>query len=159
MSKISPFLWFDDQAEAAANLYVSIFGGKILDVRHWGAGGPAPAGSVLSVAFEIDGRDYQAFNGGPDHEFTDAISLWVNVETQAELDSIWDRLVADGGEGIACGWLRDRFGLRWQIVPTVLGELMSDADPGRASRATQAMLRMVKLDIAALTAAADGAAD
>ena len=154
MSKISPFLWFDDQAEDAANLYVSIFGGRILDVRHWGAGGPAPEGSVLSVTFEIDGRDYQAFNGGPDHEFNEAVSIWVNVETQDELDSIWEQLIEGGGEGVACGWLKDRFGLRWQVVPTVLGRLMSDPDPGRAARATQAMLRMVKLDIAELEAAA-----
>ena len=156
MSKISPFLWYGGDAEDAANLYVSIFGGKILDVRRWGPGGPAPEGSVMVVTFEIDGRDYQAFNGGPDFSFNEAFSMWVNVETQDELDSIWFRLTEGGGEGVACGWLKDRFGLRWQIVPTVLGELMSDPDPGRASRATQAMLGMVKLDIAALKAAADG---
>lgn len=156
MSKIIPFLWYDGDAEAAANLYVSIFGGKILEVRRWGAGGPAPEGSVMAVTFEIDGRDYQAFNGGPSLSLNEAFSMWVNVETQEELDSIWSRLIEGGGEGVACGWLKDRFGLRWQIVPTILGELMSDPDPGRATRATQAMLGMVKLDIAALKAAADG---
>jgi predicted 3-demethylubiquinone-9 3-methyltransferase (glyoxalase superfamily) len=156
MHKISPFLWFDDDAEDAANLYVSIFGGKIIDEHRWGPGGPAPEGSLMSVIFEIDGREYQAFNGGPGHPFSDAASLAVSVETQEELDDAWDRLIEGGGQPVACGWLTDRFGLSWQIVPAVLGELLSDPDSGRSSRALEAMLSMVKLDIAALRAAADG---
>jgi predicted 3-demethylubiquinone-9 3-methyltransferase (glyoxalase superfamily) len=156
MHKISPFLWFDDGAEEAANLYVSIFGGKILEERRWGAGAPAPEGSLMSVSFEIDGRQYEAFNGGPGHPFSDATSLSVYVDTQEELDNAWDRLVADGGQPVACGWLTDKFGLSWQIVPNVLGELLTDPDPDRSSRAMKAMLSMVKLDISVLKAAADG---
>ncbi len=110
----------------------------------------------MSVRFEIDGREYEAFNGGPHDPFNDAFSLSVFVDTQEELDRVWDALIADGGEGVACGWLRDRWGLRWQIVPAAFGELMNDPDPVRVARVTQAMLTMVKLDIAALKAAADG---
>jgi predicted 3-demethylubiquinone-9 3-methyltransferase (glyoxalase superfamily) len=154
--KITPFLWFRDGADDAANLYVSIFNGRIVDERRWGEGGPAPRGSLLSVTFEIDGRAFIAFNGGPDHPFTDAFSISVTVDTQEELDAAWDRLVADGGTGVACGWLRDRFGLSWQIVPRELEELMKSPDTGVSERATRAMLGMVKLDIAALKAAAEG---
>lgn len=156
MHKITPFLWFEDGAEEAANLYVSVFGGTILDERRWGPGGPSPEGSLLSVTFEIDGREYQAFNGGPHDAFNDSVSLFVTVDTQEELDAAWASLLEGGGEAVACGWLHDRWGLRWQIVPKILGELMSDPDRDRAGRATQAMLTMVKLDIAALRAAADG---
>ncbi len=156
MTKLSTFLWFEQDAEKAAALYVSIFGGRVYDERHWGPGGPAPEGSLMSVSFELDGHEYQAFNGGPGHPFTDASSIFVDVADQAELDSVWDRLVADGGRGVACGWLQDRFGLSWQIIPHELGELLTDPDPGRSSRALQAMLQMVKLDVAALRAAADG---
>jgi predicted 3-demethylubiquinone-9 3-methyltransferase (glyoxalase superfamily) len=154
--KLTPFLWFDDGAEEAANLYVSIFNGRIVDERRWGPGGPAPAGSLMSVSFEIDGREYQAFNGGPGHTFTDAISLVANVDTQEELDAAWSKLLEGGGEPVACGWLKDKFGVSWQIVPSVLGELLTDPDPERSSRALKAMLSMVKLDIAELKAAADG---
>jgi predicted 3-demethylubiquinone-9 3-methyltransferase (glyoxalase superfamily) len=154
--KITPFLWFDDGAEEAANLYVSLFSGKIVEQHHWGPGGPAPAGSLMSVTFELDGREYQAFNGGPGHPFTDAFSLVANVDTQEELDRAWDALIEGGGAPVACGWLKDRFGVSWQIVPTILGELLTDPDAGRSSRAVQAMLGMVKLDIAGLKAAADG---
>jgi predicted 3-demethylubiquinone-9 3-methyltransferase (glyoxalase superfamily) len=154
--KITPFLWFDEGAEEAANLYVSVFNGRIVEERRWGAGGPAPEGSLMSVAFEIDGREYEAFNGGPGHPFSDSFSLVANVDTQEELDAAWSKLLEGGGEPVACGWLTDRFGVSWQIVPTVLGELLSDPDPGRSTRAMQAMLGMVKLDIAELKAAADG---
>jgi predicted 3-demethylubiquinone-9 3-methyltransferase (glyoxalase superfamily) len=154
--KITPFLWFDDGAEEAANLYVEVFGGKILGEQRWGAGAPAPEGSVMVVTFQIDGRDYQAFNGGPGHPFSDAMSLSVMVDTQEELDAAWNRLLEDGGTPVACGWLADKFGVSWQIVPTVLPELLADPDPARAGRAMKAMLGMVKLDIAELKAAADG---
>jgi predicted 3-demethylubiquinone-9 3-methyltransferase (glyoxalase superfamily) len=154
--KITPFLWFDSGAEDAANLYVSIFSGKIVEQRRWGEGGPAPAGSLLSVTFEIDGREFIAFEGGPGHPFTDAFSISVSVDTQEELDDAWDRLLADGGKPIACGWLVDRWGLSWQIVPTALEELMKSLEPGVSERATKAMLSMVKLNIAELKAAAAG---
>jgi predicted 3-demethylubiquinone-9 3-methyltransferase (glyoxalase superfamily) len=157
MTKLSTFLWFERDADVAANLYVSIFGGRLFDERRWGPGGPAPEGSLMSVSFEIDGQVYQAFNGGPAHPFTDAISIFVSVADQAEVDRVWDALIADGGSGVACGWLRDRFGLSWQIVPEELSELLMDPDPGRSSRALQAMLSMVKIDVAAMRAAADAA--
>jgi predicted 3-demethylubiquinone-9 3-methyltransferase (glyoxalase superfamily) len=153
---INPFLWFDDAAEEAANLYVSIFGGKIESERRWGPGSPAPEGSLMAVTFELGGCDYVAFNGGPGHAFSDALSLSVEFDTQAELDSAWDRLLEGGGKPIACGWLVDKFGLSWQLVPALLPKLLADPDPARAGRAMQAMLGMVKLDSAALQAAADG---
>jgi predicted 3-demethylubiquinone-9 3-methyltransferase (glyoxalase superfamily) len=157
MTTITPFLWFDAQAEEAANLYVSLFGdGRIRDVRRWGPGSPYPEGSAMSVEFEINGRIYQAFNGGPGQHFTEAISLFVTVDTQDEVDRLWDALTANGGEPSRCGWLKDPYGLSWQIVPSALGELLADPDPARSSRAMQAMLGMSKLDIAALRAAADG---
>jgi predicted 3-demethylubiquinone-9 3-methyltransferase (glyoxalase superfamily) len=156
MTKLSTFLWFEKDADEAAKLYVSIFGGRIYDERYWAPGGPAPEGSLMSVSFEIDGHVYQAFNGGPGHPLTDANSIYVDVADQAELDDTWDRLTADGGSGVACGWLTDKYGLSWQIIPRALGELLTDPDPVRSSRAMQAMLRMVKIDVAALQAAADG---
>lgn len=156
MHKITPFLWFEDGAEDAANLYVSIFSGTIVERRTWGEGGPALAGSLLSVTFEIDGREYVAFNGGPGHPFTDAFSISVTVDTQEELDAAWDRLLEGGGKPVACGWLVDRWGLSWQIVPKQLEELMKSTEPGVSERATKAMLGMVKLDIAALKTAAAG---
>lgn len=156
MHKITPFLWFDSGAEDAANLYVSIFSGKIVEQRRWGEGGPAPAGTLLSVTFEIDGREFIAFEGGPGHPFTDAFSISVTVGTQEELDDAWDRLLEGGGKPIACGWLVDRWGLSWQIVPKELEELMMSTEPGVSERATKAMLSMVKLDISELKAAAKG---
>jgi predicted 3-demethylubiquinone-9 3-methyltransferase (glyoxalase superfamily) len=156
---VTPFLWFDDQAEQAAALYISIFGGSIVRERRWGPGAPFPEGSVMSVTFELAGCEYEAFNGGPGHPFTDAFSISVTLDTQAELDDAWDRLLEGGGRPIACGWLCDRFGLSWQIVPKLMGELLSDPDPERSGRAMRAMLQMVKLDAAALQAAADGTAD
>lgn len=156
MHKATPFLWFESGAEDAANLYVSIFSGKIVEQRRWGEGGPVPAGTLLSVTFEIDGREYIAFEGGPGHPFTDAFSISVTVDTQEELDDAWDRLIEGGGKPIACGWLVDRWGLSWQIVPKELEELMKSTEPGVSERATKAMLGMVKLDIAELNAAAKG---
>jgi predicted 3-demethylubiquinone-9 3-methyltransferase (glyoxalase superfamily) len=156
MHKITPFLWFDDGAEDAAKLYVSIFAGSIVDEQRWGPGGAAPEGSLLSVTFEIDGRQYIAFNGGPDHPFTDAFSISVSVDTQEELDSAWDRLIEGGGRPVACGWLQDRFGLSWQIVPSILMDLLRSPDAGVATRVTKVMLDSVKLDFAAIKAAAEG---
>jgi predicted 3-demethylubiquinone-9 3-methyltransferase (glyoxalase superfamily) len=155
---ITPFLWFDDQAEEAAALYISIFNGSITSENRWGPGAPFPEGSIMSVTFELAGGSYEAFNGGPDHPFTDAFSISATVDTQEEVDEAWDRLLEGGGRPVACGWLCDRFGLSWQIVPKALGELLSDPDPERAARAMRAMMQMVKLDVAALRAAADGTA-
>ncbi|MDQ1575608.1 MAG: hypothetical protein QOF36_418 [Microbacteriaceae bacterium] len=157
MQKISPFLWFDNQAEEAAEHYVSIFkNSRIVTVSRYGEGAPAPAGTAMSVTFELDGLEFQALNAGPMFTFTEAISFFVNAETQEEIDDLWEKLTSGGGEPGQCGWLKDKFGLSWQIVPPVLGELLSDPDPARSGRAMQAMLGMSKLDIAALTAAADG---
>lgn len=157
MHKISPFLWFDDEAEQAADLYVSIFGGRIVEKRLWGPGGPSPEGSLQSVTFEIDGREYQAFNGGPGQTFTEAVSFFVHIDTQEELDAAWARLLEGGGRPLSCGWIKDRFGLDWQLVPTVLSELMVSPDRGVAERVTKVMLDSVKFDIAQIKAAAEGA--
>lgn len=155
MRTITPFLWFDDQAEEAAQFYTSVFPrSSILEVTRYGEGAPQ-AGTAMLVTFVLDGLELQALNGGPGFPFTEAVSLFVNVETQEEVDSLWSLLTA-GGEPGRCGWLKDRYGFSWQIVPSVLGQLLSDPDPGRSGRAMQAMLGMGKLDIAALRAAADG---
>jgi len=157
MPKISPFLWFDDQAEEAANHYVSIFkNSAILGVSRYGEGAPRPAGTTMSVSFVLDGLEMQALNGGPEFPFTEAVSLFVTAETQDEIDELWDKLTSGGGEPGRCGWLKDRYGLSWQIVPPILVELLGDPDPDRSSRVMQAMLAMGKLDIAALQAAHDG---
>ena len=157
MQTISPFLWFDDQAEEAAAHYVSIFpNSKILGVSRYGEGGPRPAGTAMSVAFVLDGLEFQALNGGPQFRFTEAISFLVAAPTQTEIDDLWGKL-ASGGEPGQCGWLKDRYGLSWQIVPPILYELLADPDPARSGRVMQAMLGMGKLDIAALRAAHDGA--
>ena len=157
MQKISPFLMFNDQAEHAAHLYVSIFpNSRIVSISRYGDGGPHPAGTAMGVTFVIDGLRVQAFNGGPSFSFTEAISLFAEVTDQEQLDSCWNQLLADGGTASQCGWLRDRFGVSWQIVPTVLHQLLSDPDPAKAGRAMQAMLGMSKLDIAQLHAAHDG---
>jgi predicted 3-demethylubiquinone-9 3-methyltransferase (glyoxalase superfamily) len=154
MQKISPFLWFDNEAEEAANFYVSVFeNSEIRDVSRYGEGAPVPAGTVMSVSFGLDGLEIQALNGGPQFSFTEAISLFVAAETQEEIDRLWDALTADGGEPGPCGWLKDRYGLSWQIMPPVLGELLADPDPARAGRVMQAMLTMGKIDIAGLQAA------
>jgi predicted 3-demethylubiquinone-9 3-methyltransferase (glyoxalase superfamily) len=157
MQKISPFLWFDDQAEEAANYYVSIFkNSAILGVSRYGEGAPRPAGTAMSVSFVLDGLEMQALNGGPEFAFTEAISLFVSVETQDEIDDLWDKLTSGGGEPSQCGWLKDKYGLSWQIVPPILGDLLGDPDPDKASRVLQAMFTMSKIDIPALRAAYDG---
>ena len=150
MQKIRPFLWFDKEAEQAAKLYVSIFkNSRVTDVTRYGASGPGPAGSVMTVAFVLDGPELIALNGGPHFRFTEAVSMFVTCEDQAEVDYFWDKLT-EGGEPSRCGWLKDRFGLSWQIVPSVLWRLLHDSDPKRAARVMQAMLQMGKLDIAKL---------
>jgi predicted 3-demethylubiquinone-9 3-methyltransferase (glyoxalase superfamily) len=157
LQKITPFLWFDNQAEEAANLYVSIFpNSKIVKTVRYGAGGPGPAGSVMTVQFELDRLPVVALNGGPVYKLTEAFSFTVSCESQQEVDKYWDRLSA-GGTELRCGWLNDKFGLTWQIVPTILPELLGDPNRGRAGRAMQAMMSMKKLDIAALQKAAAGA--
>ena len=156
MQKITPFLWFDKQAEEAANYYVSIFKhSKIDSVSRYGGAGPGEKGSVMSVEFQLEGQQFFALNGGPEYKFTPAISLFVSCETQQEVDAYWEQLSA-GGSKQPCGWLQDKFGLSWQIIPKRLGELLQDKDPGRSQRAMQAMLKMSKIDIAALEGAARG---
>jgi len=157
MSNITPCLWFATRALEAAEFYVSVFAGSsIRNVHRAGSDYPGgKAGQVLMVEFTLAGLDYQALNGGPHDTFNDAISLSVSCEDQAEVDRLWARLTADGGKPVQCGWLKDKYGLSWQIVPKRLGQLMSDPDRARAQRVMQAMLKMVKLDIAALEAAAE----
>lgn len=149
--KITPFLWFNDNAEEAMNFYVSIFkNSRILDVTRYGDGGPGPKGRVMSCTFELEGQRFMALNGGPLYSFNEAISLFVSCETQEEVDDLWTKLTADGGSPSRCGWLKDKFGLSWQIIPSALTELMADPDPEKAKRVVQAMLKMDKIDIAAL---------
>src|SRR3981081_4191023 len=146
MQKITPFLWFDNQAEEAANFYTSIFkNSKIGTVSRYGEAGPAPKGTVMLVTFELEGEEFIALNGGPLFKFTEAISLCVSCETQEEVDDLWKKLTAGGGAPSRCGWLKDKFGLSWQIVPTVLMELASDKDPAKSKRVMEAMLQMTKL--------------
>ena len=153
MPKITPFLWFNDQAEEAMNFYTSIFkNSKISSVSRYGEGGPGQPGSVMTATFELDGQEFMALNGGPLFTFTEAISFFVNCETQAEVDELWEKLT-EGGEESQCGWLKDKFGLSWQIVPSVLGELLNDPDAEKAGRVMNAMLQMKKIDIAGLRAA------
>jgi len=150
MEKITTFLWFDGDAEAAAEHYTSIFErSRIVSVTRYGAAGPGPEGSVMTVAFELEGREFVALNGGPHFSFTEAVSFVVNCETQAEVDRYWQRL-SEGGEEGPCGWLKDRFGLSWQVVPTALTRMLQDPDPARTGRVTQAMMQMKKLDLARL---------
>ena len=150
MQKINPFLWFDHEAEEAARFYTSIFpDSKIKNVSRYGADGPGVPGSVMTVAFQIHGQDFIALNGGPQFQFTPAISFLVHCETQEEVDTLWEKLF-DGGAAEQCGWLRDRYGVSWQIVPTVLGAMLGDKDPEKAKRVVAAMFEMRKLDIAAL---------
>jgi len=155
MPKITPFLWFNDQAEEAMNFYTAIFkNSKIGSVSRYGEGGPGPQGSVMTATFELDGQEFMALNGGPLFTFTEAISLFVNCETQAEVDELWTKLTEGGEEG-QCGWLKDKYGLSWQIVPSVLGELLSDPDAEKARRVMNAMLQMKKIDIAGLRLASE----
>ena len=155
MQKISPFLWFDGNAEEAADFYVSLFkGSKILKIARYGEAGPGPAGAVMVVNFQIEGQDFIALNGGPLFKFTEAISFVINCQTQEEVDHYWNRLTAGGGQESQCGWLKDKYGLSWQVTPTILGELLADKDQKKAQRVMQAMLQMKKIDIAALKRAA-----
>jgi len=150
MQKITPFLWFDDKAEEAMNLYVSIFkNSKRGRISRYGEAGPGPKGTVMVATFQLEGQEFIALNGGPHFKFTEAISFVVNCETQDEVDAFWEKL-SEGGEKGQCGWLKDKYGLSWQIVPTVLGELMSDPDPEKSKRVMQAMLQMTKIDIKGL---------
>jgi len=156
MSKISPNLWFDDQAEEAAEYYTSVFkSSRIGNVTHYTNAGPRPAGTVLTVEFELDGQRFVAINGGPEFSFSEAISLEISCADQDEVDYYWERLTDGGSEG-PCGWCKDRYGLSWQVVPEGMDELFADEDPQRAERAMRAMFGMTKLDAAALRAAADG---
>lgn len=156
MSKITPFLWFDHQAEEAATFYTSLFDGSTVgDVQRYGPEGPGGEGEVMIVNFSLAGAEFTALNGGPMFSFTEAISLAVDCEDQAEVDRLWDALLSGGGEPSQCGWLKDRFGLSWQIVPKALGELTSGPDAAKTSAVMQAMLGMVKIDVAGLQAAYD----
>lgn len=156
MQKITTFLTFDDQAEEAVKLYTSVFkNSKIRSISRYGDEGPGPAGQVMVVEFELEGQEFTALNGGPSFHFAEGISLVVNCDTQEEVDELWEKL-SEGGEKQPCGWLRDRFGVSWQIVPRVLGQLMSDEDPEKAKRVMNAMLQMGKLDIAELKRAYEG---
>jgi predicted 3-demethylubiquinone-9 3-methyltransferase (glyoxalase superfamily) len=157
MQKITTFLWFETQAEAAASFYTSIFkNSRITQVSRYGEGGPGQPGSAMIVNFELDGQEFMALNGGPEFKFTEAISLFVNCADQAEVDHLWAKLTADGGEESQCGWLKDKYGLSWQIVPSDLGKYVGGPDPAGAQRAMQAMLQMHKLDLAALQRAYEG---
>jgi predicted 3-demethylubiquinone-9 3-methyltransferase (glyoxalase superfamily) len=157
IQKITPFLWFDHQAEEAATFYTSIFpNSKIVKVVRYSEAGPGPAGSVMTVAFELEGQSFTALNGGPHFKFNESISFVVHCQTQVEVDNYWDKLSADGGE-VQCGWVKDKFGLSWQVVPDALLELLSDPDPKKAAHVQRAMMGMRKLDIAALRRAAQEA--
>lgn len=156
MQKITPCLWFDGQAEEAAQYYISIFrNSRITRITRWGDEGPGPKGAVLTVQFQLEGQDFMALNGGPEFKFTPAISLMVDCKTQSEVDELWDKL-GEGGQPIECGWVTDRFGVSWQVVPTILSEMISDKDPKRADRVMAAMMKMKKLEFAPLQAAYEG---
>jgi predicted 3-demethylubiquinone-9 3-methyltransferase (glyoxalase superfamily) len=156
MQKITPFLWFDGNAEEAMNFYTSIFkNSKIGRVSRYGEAGPGPKGTVMTATFELQGQQFMALNGGPGFKFNESISFFVNCQTQQEVDELWDKLSA-GGEKSRCGWLKDKFGVSWQIIPTILGELLGDRDPEKSKRVMQAMLKMDKIDIAALKRAHAG---
>ena len=150
MQKITPFLWFDDKAEEAARFYVSVFrNSRIVSLSRYGDAGPGPKGAVMVAAFELEGQAFMALNGGPQFAFTPAVSFLVNCVTQDDVDYFWEKL-SEGGEKNRCGWLRDKYGLSWQVVPTILGELMQDKDPEKSRRVMEAMMQMQKLDIAGL---------
>lgn len=154
--KITPCLWFDHEALEAAEFYVSLFkDSRIVSISRFGEAGPEPAGNVMTVIFQLEGQKYMALNGGPKFAFTDAISFFVDCADQAEVDALWSKLV-DGGSETACGWLKDRYGLSWQIIPRALMDMLDDHDPERVRRVTEAMLKMVKIDVAELQRAYDG---
>ena len=150
MQKITPFLWFDGKAEEAINFYVSIFkNSKILSVARYGEAGPGPKGTVMTASFQLDGQEFVALNGGPQFKFTEAISFWVRCETQEEIDEMWEKLSA-GGVKSRCGWLKDKYGLSWQVVPPILGEMLQDKDANKSQRVMAAMMQMDKIDISLL---------
>ena len=150
MQKITPFLWFDGNAEEAMNLYVSVFkNSKVVSVTRYGEAGPGPKGTVMSATFQLEGQQFYALNGGPQYKFTPAISLFVSCETQQEVDELWNKLSA-GGHKDRCGWLQDKYGLSWQIIPTALGKMLQDKNPKKAQNVMKAMLQMDKIDIAKL---------
>ena len=156
MQSITPFLWFDNDAEEAASFYVSIFrNSRILNVARYGDAGPGPKGTVMTVTFELDGQEFIALNGGPQFKFTEAVSFSVNCETQQEVDETWEKL-SEGGEKGRCGWLKDRFGLSWQVNPSILGQMLQDEDPARSKRVVEAMLKMDKIEIETLKRAYGG---
>ena len=153
MQKITPFLWFDGNAEEAMTFYTSIFkDSKISNVKRYGDAGPGPRGTLMGATFQLEGQEFYAINGGPHFTFSPAISFFVNCETQTEVDDLWEKLSA-GGEKQQCGWLKDKFGLSWQIIPTVLGQMLKDKDPKKAQSVMQAMLQMTRIEIDALKTA------
>jgi len=157
MQKITTFLWFDDDAEEAMKFYTSLFkNSKILSTSRYPEGSPGKVGTLMTGTFQLEGQEFMALNAGPEFKFTEAISLFVNCETQQEVDDLWAKLTADGGEESQCGWLKDKFGLSWQIIPKQLGEMLGDKDPAKAKRAMDAMLQMHKIDIKAIERARDG---
>ncbi len=158
MKKITPFLWFDDQAEEAMDFYLSVFpNSRVLNISRYGDDVPGPKGKVMTATFELNGQQFMVLNGGPqEFRFSEAISFFVDCETQEEVDRLWDKLT-EGGEPGPCGWLKDKYGLSWQIVPAALGEMLGDPDPAKASRVMQAMLKMSKIEIDGLRQAYDGA--
>lgn len=157
MGGIGTCLWFNGRAEEAANFYVGLFdNSRITDVSRWGEGGPGTPGEVLTIAFELEGRPFRGLNGGPEFTFSEAISFELFFDTQSELDAKWNALTADGGTESQCGWLKDRFGVSWQLIPSMMGSVLNGSDAAGSQRALQAMLGMKKLDIAALQAAYDG---
>ena len=159
MQRITPFLWFDNNAEEAANYYVSVFkNSQVHRVVRYGEAGPGPAGSVMTVEFELDGREFVGLNGGPQFKFTEAVSFTVRCDTQEEIDYYWAKL-SEGGMTSRCGWLKDKFGLWWQVEPTILGDMMADADPEKARRVMEAMLKVDKIDIEPLKRAYEGDTD
>jgi predicted 3-demethylubiquinone-9 3-methyltransferase (glyoxalase superfamily) len=157
VQKITPFLWFDDRLEDAVNFYTSVFpNAKVTNISRYGDAGPLPAGTIMTATFELEGQEFMALNGGPEFTFNEAVSFFVKCENQAEVDSLWNKLMADGGSEQPCGWLKDKFGLSWQIIPNALGQYLGDPDPAKAQRVMQAMLQMKKIDVAALEKAYAG---
>jgi predicted 3-demethylubiquinone-9 3-methyltransferase (glyoxalase superfamily) len=157
MKKIVPCLWFDTEAEEAMNFYTSVFkNSKKGEIMRWGEGGHRPAGTVLTASFELNGQEFLALNGGPQFKFTEAVSFQVPCDSQDEVDYYWDKLMEGGGAPSQCGWLKDKFGLSWQVFPTILPKLLSDPDRAKADRVMQAMMQMVKIDVAAIEQAAKG---
>ena len=156
MQKITPFLWFDNNAEEAINFYTAVFkNSKIINSSRWGKGGPVSEGTLMTATIQLEGQDFMLLNAGPMFKFTEAISFFVNCKTQEEVDYFWEKLTANGGQESQCGWLKDKYGLSWQIIPDVLGSLLNGKDAEKSGRAMQAMLKMRKLDIAVLQKAYD----